>query len=172
MCSQRKGWTFSPGFEVGKKLSREKNSWKEFHAAVICTGATKPRDLPILGRSLPGVHFAMEFSHANTQSCLAVVATAIYFPPRARMSWSIGGGDTGTDLRWHRDAPRLPRVSSSLRFCRSRRSSGAANNPWPEWPKVYKLDYGQEEAEAVFGDDPRVYLRDRETFLLETKAAT
>jgi glutamate synthase (NADPH/NADH) small chain len=69
----------------------------------------------------------------------------------------IGGGDTGTDC-----------VGTSIRHgCKSLVQleimpkpplERATNNPWPEWPKVYRLDYGQEEAAAVFGDDPRGYV--------------
>jgi len=129
---------------------------KEYSATVICTGATQPRDLPIEGRNLPGVHFAMEYLTANTK---AVLAGGPESPLHARGKdvVVIGGGDTGTDC-----------VGTALRQgCRSLvqieilprpPQDRAADNPWPEWPKVYKMDYGQEEAAARFGSDPRVYL--------------
>ena len=129
---------------------------KEFDATVICTGATQPRNLPIEGRSLSGVHFAMEFLSANTAAVLEGHGeSAIH--ARGKDVVVIGGGDTGTDC-----------VGTAMRHgCRSLvqieilpqpPNERAPDNPWPEWPKVYKMDYGQEEAAARFGADPRVYL--------------
>ncbi|MBP7142975.1 MAG: glutamate synthase subunit beta [Opitutaceae bacterium] len=128
---------------------------REFDATVICTGATQPRDLPIEGRSLKGVHFAMDFLTENTRAVLDGRTAPIHAKDKDVVV--IGGGDTGTDC-----------VGTSMRHgCRSLVQieilpkppmDRAADNPWPEWPKVYKLDYGQEEAAARFGEDPRVYL--------------
>ena len=139
---------------VGENYSAE-NLAKEFDATVICTGATKPRDLPIPGRDLKGIHFAMDFLTANTRSVLDPGTE--HTTAEAKNVVIIGGGDTGTDC-----------VGTSLRHgCVSVTQleimakpplNRAANNPWPEWPKTYKMDYGQEEAAAKFGDDPRVYL--------------
>jgi len=130
---------------------------KEFNATVICTGATQPRDLPVEGRGLAGVHFAMEFLTANTAALLDGGAEGGPIHARGKDVVVVGGGDTGTDC-----------VGTAMRHgCRSlvqieilpRPPTGRAeDNPWPEWPKVYKLDYGQEEAAARFGADPRVYL--------------
>jgi glutamate synthase (NADPH/NADH) small chain len=130
---------------------------KEYHATVICTGATQPRDLPIEGRGLPGVHFAMEFLTANTKAVLAGDSGKSAIHARGKDVVVIGGGDTGTDC-----------VGTAMRHgCKSLvqieilpkpPTERAADNPWPEWPKVYKMDYGQEEAAARFGSDPRVYL--------------
>jgi glutamate synthase (NADPH/NADH) small chain len=130
---------------------------RDFDATVLCTGATQPRDLPVDGRNLAGVHYAMDYLTASTQALLDGGPDAS--PIRARGSdvVVIGGGDTGTDC-----------VGTAIRQgCRSLVQieimprpplERAADNPWPEWPKVYRLDYGQEEAAAKFGDDPRVYL--------------
>jgi glutamate synthase (NADPH/NADH) small chain len=130
---------------------------RDFDATVICTGATQPRDLPIEGRKLGGVHFAMEYLTASTKSLLDGGPDASPIHARGKDVVVIGGGDTGTDC-----------VGTAIRQgCRSLVQieimprpplDRAADNPWPEWPKVYKLDYGQEEAQAKFGDDPRVYL--------------
>jgi glutamate synthase (NADPH/NADH) small chain len=130
---------------------------KEFDATVICTGATKPRDLPIEGRNLKGVHFAMDYLTANTKALLAGDPKGVDISAAGKDVVVIGGGDTGTDC-----------VGSSMRQgCRSVLQieilpkppmERAANNPWPEWPKVYRMDYGQEEAAAKQGSDPRVYL--------------
>jgi glutamate synthase (NADPH/NADH) small chain len=130
---------------------------RDFDATVICTGATQPRDLPIDGRNLEGVHFAMEFLTGATKALLDGGPDASPIHARGKDVVVIGGGDTGTDC-----------VGTSLRQgCRSlvqieimprQPLERAADNPWPEWPKVHKVDYGQEEAAAKFGADPRVYL--------------
>jgi glutamate synthase (NADPH) small chain len=130
---------------------------RDFDATVICTGATQPRDLPAAGRNLRGVHFAMEYLTASTRALLNGGADHSPIHARGKDVVVIGGGDTGTDC-----------VGTALRQgCRSVTQieimarppvERASDNPWPEWPKVYKLDYGQEEAAARHGDDPRVYL--------------
>ena len=150
------GIKFVTNSEVGKNVSVE---WlkQEFDAIVICTGATVARDLPVPGRDLQGVHFAMEFLHSNTKSLLdSDLADGRYLSAADKDVIVIGGGDTGTDC-----------VGTALRHgCRSlvqfeimERSPDerTMDNPWPQWPRVYKLDYGQKEAKAVFGDDPRTY---------------
>ena len=130
---------------------------RDFDAMVICTGATQPRDLAVPGRELAGVHYAMEYLTASTKSLLGAGPDASPIHARGKDVIVIGGGDTGTDC-----------VGTALRQgCRSVTQleimarpplERAADNPWPEWPKVYKLDYGQEEAAAKFGEDPRTYL--------------
>jgi glutamate synthase (NADPH/NADH) small chain len=130
---------------------------KEYDATVICTGATQPRNLPIEGRDLKGVHFAMEYLTANTAAVLEGDSDKTPIHGRGKDVVVIGGGDTGTDC-----------VGTAMRHgCKSLvqieilpmpPSERANDNPWPEWPKVYKMDYGQEEAAARFGSDPRVYL--------------
>lgn len=135
---------------------------REFDATIICTGATQPRDLPIEGRSLKGVHFAMDFLTENTRAVLNGKTAPIHAKDKDVVV--IGGGDTGTDC-----------VGTSIRHgCKSLVQieilpkppmERAADNPWPEWPKVYKLDYGQEEAAAKFGEDPRIYLTTVKKFI-------
>ena len=150
---EQEGVRFVCNTEVGKDLPVE-TLMQNFDAVLLCTGATKPRDLPITGRDLKGIHFAMEFLTQNTQAVLDARQTGISAAGKDVVI--IGGGDTGTDC-----------VGTSIRHgCNSLvqleimpkpPSARAANNPWPEWPKIYKLDYGQEEAAAKFGNDPRVY---------------
>jgi glutamate synthase (NADPH/NADH) small chain len=152
---EAEGVTFVCNTEVGKDLPVE-TLLKDFDAVVLCTGATRPRDLSVPGRELGGVHFAMEFLTANTQAILDGQPNEKFISAAGKDVVIIGGGDTGTDC-----------VGTSIRHgCKSLvqleimpqpPQSRAANNPWPEWPKVYKLDYGQEEAAAQFGADPRVY---------------
>jgi len=130
---------------------------RDFDATIVCTGATLPRDLAVPGRDLAGVHFAMDYLTASTSALLDGGPDSSPIHARGKDVVVIGGGDTGTDC-----------VGTAIRQgCRSLVQveimprpplERAADNPWPEWPKVYKLDYGQEEAAAKFGDDPRVYL--------------
>jgi glutamate synthase (NADPH/NADH) small chain len=151
---EKEGVKFVCNTEIGKDLPADQLV-QEFDSVVLCTGSTQPRDLKIEGRSLKGVHFAMEFLTANTQAILNGSETPISAKDKDVVI--IGGGDTGTDC-----------VGTSLRHeCRSVVQleimpkpplERAPNNPWPQWPKVYRMDYGQEEAEAKFGSDPRSYV--------------
>ena len=153
---ENEGVKFVCNTEVGKNFPAE-NLMKESDAVILATGATKPRDLPIEGRQLKGIHFAMDFLTANTRSLLDSHKNGDFIDATAKDVVVIGGGDTGTDC-----------VGTSMRHgCASLvqleilpkpPEDRAKDNPWPEWPKTYKLDYGQEEAAAKFGDDPRVYL--------------
>ncbi|HTZ20427.1 MAG TPA: glutamate synthase subunit beta [Opitutaceae bacterium] len=137
---------------------------KEYNATVLCTGATQPRDLPVEGRNLPGVHFAIEYLTANTKAVLAGQPDKSPIHARGKDVVVIGGGDTGTDC-----------VGSAIRQgCKSivqieilpqPPMERAADNPWPEWPKVYRMDYGQEEAAAKYGADPRIYLTTVKKFI-------
>jgi glutamate synthase (NADPH/NADH) small chain len=148
------GVIFKCNVNVGTDITAEELR-KDYDSIIVATGATKARDLPIPGRELKGIHVAMDFLTANTRAVLDANATGITAAGKDVVI--IGGGDTGTDC-----------VGTSLRHgCNSVTQLEimakpplvrAANNPWPEWPKTYRMDYGQEEAAARFGDDPRVYL--------------
>jgi glutamate synthase (NADPH/NADH) small chain len=150
------GVTFKCNVNVGVDITAERLR-KDFDSVVICTGATKPRDLPIAGREGKGIHFAMDFLSANTKAVLNDGPGADYLTAKGKDVVIIGGGDTGTDC-----------VGTSLRHgCKSvaqveimpkPAATRQKDNPWPEWPKTYKVDYGQEEAAAKFGSDPRVYV--------------
>ena len=128
-----------------------------FDAVLFTTGATLPRDLPIPGRDLEGVHFAMEFLTQNTRSLLdSEHADGNYISAKNKNVIVIGGGDTGTDC-----------LATSIRHgCKSLVNfeimdtppeKRAADNPWPTWPKIFRVDYGHEEANRKFGSDPRTY---------------
>ncbi|PHX94918.1 MAG: glutamate synthase [Pedosphaera sp.] len=148
------GVKFVCNCEVGKDVTA-KQLMDDFDAVVLCTGATKPRDLPIDGRQLKGVHFAMEFLHSNTKALLDGKPAPINAAGKDVVV--IGGGDTGTDCvgtAMRHGCQTLVQVEILPKPPQDR----AKDNPWPEWPKTYKLDYGQEEAKARFGDDPRIYL--------------
>jgi glutamate synthase (NADPH/NADH) small chain len=160
---EREGIAFRCNTEVGKDITSAE-LLSDYDAVVLCTGATKPRDLPIEGRQSKGIHFAMEFLHSNTKALLDKSAPPI--SAEGKDVIIIGGGDTGTDC-----------VGTSLRHgCKSLvqveilprpPEQRAKDNPWPEWPKVYKMDYGQEEAAAKYGADPRVYLTTAKKFLTD-----
>jgi glutamate synthase (NADPH/NADH) small chain len=153
---EAEGIRFVCNTDVGGNYPAEK-LLKEFDAVILATGATRPRDLPVEGRNLKGVHFAMEFLTANTRSILDGKKNGSLISAAGKDVVVIGGGDTGTDC-----------VGTSMRHaCRSLEQleilpkpplERAADNPWPEWPKIYLMDYGQVEAAAKFGADPRVYL--------------
>jgi glutamate synthase (NADPH/NADH) small chain len=152
------GVTFVTRCEVGKDMPARKLR-EDFDAVVLCAGSTMPHDFfaKTEGRNLQGIHFAMEFLHANTKSLLdSQHQDGNYISAKGNDVIVIGGGDTGTDC-----------VGTALRHgCRSILQleivprpplARATDNPWPQWPKVYRLDYGQEEAKSLFGDDPRQY---------------
>src|SRR5258706_602185 len=160
---EQEGIAFVVNTEVGKNYPAEK-LMTEYDAVVLCTGATKPRDLPVPGRDLKGVHFAMEYLHANTKSLLdSKLKDGKYISAKDKDVIVIGGGDTGTDC-----------VGTAMRHqCRSLvqfeilprpPDERAPDNPWPQWPKIYTLDYGQVEAAKRFGADPRRYAIDTKNF--------
>ncbi len=152
---EAEGISFVCGANIGSDSFPADKLRQEFDAVVLATGATQPRDLPIEGRALNGIHFAVDFLTANTKAVLNPGRDTISAKDKDVII--IGGGDTGTDC-----------VATSLRHgCKSVTQleimpqaplERASDNPWPEWPKVHKVDYGQEEAAAVFGADPRTYL--------------
>ncbi len=150
------GVAFVTNADVGKTVD-PKALLAENDAVLLATGATKPRDLPIPGRSLKGIHFAMEFLTQNTKSLLdSAHNDGQYISARGKKVVVIGGGDTGTDC-----------IGTSLRHGCTQLvnfelldrppEDRAADNPWPQWPRIFRVDYGHEEAEAKFGNDPRVY---------------
>ena len=132
---------------------------------LLTTGATKPRDLAIPNRDGPGVYFAMDFLRANTKSLLdSDHNDGNYISANNKKVIVIGGGDTGTDC-----------IGTSLRHgCESLINfeimpeppkERADNNPWPLFPRIYKVDYGHEESREIYGDDPRVYSISGKEFL-------
>jgi glutamate synthase (NADPH/NADH) small chain len=152
----QEGVTFVTNTWVGKNFPTARLT-AEYDAVVLCGGATKARDLPIEGRELKGIHLAMEFLSKNTKSLLdSQHADGQYINAKGKNVIVIGGGDTGTDC-----------VGTSMRHgCKSLvqfeilprpAEARPTDNPWPQWPRIYRVDYGQEEAAAVFGKDPRAF---------------
>ncbi len=158
------GIKFVTNADVGTNVDA-KQLLAEHDALLLATGATRPRDLPVPGRELDGVQFAMDFLTANTQSLLnSELQDGQYTSAKDKNVLVIGGGDTGTDC-----------IGTSLRHgCKSLvnlellaqpPAERAADNPWPMWPKIYRTDYGHEEAAVLFGADPRRYTTVTKRFL-------
>jgi glutamate synthase (NADPH/NADH) small chain len=150
---EQEGIQFIVNTEIGNNYPA-KDLLRDFDAVVLCGGASKPRDLNVEGRQLKGIHFAMDFLRANTKALLDGNAPGL--SAKGNDVIVIGGGDTGTDC-----------VATAIRQgCRSLvqfeilpqlTSERASDNPWPQWPRVHRMDYGHHEALAIFGADPRSY---------------
>ena len=160
------GIKFRCGVNVGKDISAEELE-KEFDAIVLCCGAAHPRDIKAEGRDCEGIYFAVDFLKSTTKSLLSSNMTeGNYISAKYKNVVVIGGGDTGNDC-----------VGTSIRhgaksvvqleMMGKPPVDRAPNNPWPEWPKVLKTDYGQQEAIYVWGKDPRVYNTTVKRFISE-----
>jgi glutamate synthase (NADPH) small chain len=155
---RKSGIRFVLNTEVGKDISA-KELVDTNDAVLLCTGATKARGLDVDGKDLRGVHYAVDFLKANTKSLLdSNLQKGNFISAQGKNVIIIGGGDTGTDC-----------VATSIRHgCESVYQFEIMpeppdkrieeSNPWPEWPKKLKVDYGQEEAISLYGKDPRNYL--------------
>lgn len=151
---QEEGVEFRLSTEVGKDFPAERLT-ADFDAVLLATGASKPRALNIDGENLKGVYFAVDYLKSATKALLDKNSAAIC--AKEKNVVVIGGGDTGTDCV----ATAIRQGAKSvvqLEIMPCLPESRAENNPWPEFPKVKKTDYGQEEAIEIFGSDPREYL--------------
>lgn len=153
---EEEGITFVVNTEVGKDITADELR-TQYDAVVLCVGAQKQRDLAIEGRELTGVHFAMDYLTGVTKSLLdSNFADGRFIDAKDKRVIVIGGGDTGADC-----------VATALRQgCKSVVQFGKHpalpdkrpdDNPWPQYPLVFTLDYAYEEAKAKFGADPRQY---------------
>ncbi|MBR1866319.1 MAG: glutamate synthase subunit beta [Lachnospiraceae bacterium] len=130
---------------------------KEYDSVVLACGASNPRDIKAKGREAKGIYFAVDFLKTTTKSLLnSGLEDNKFVSAKGKNVLVIGGGDTGNDcvgtsIRQGAKSVVQLEMMPKPPACR------AADNPWPEWPKVLKTDYGQEEAIAVFGQDPRIY---------------
>ena len=153
---EEEGISFVTGVNIGKDIKAPK-IMAEYDAVVLACGASNPRDIKAPGRKAKGIYFAVDFLKATTRSLLdSNLTDGKYISAKDKHVVVIGGGDTGNDC-----------VGTAIRHgCASvvqlemmpkQPDSRTENNPWPEWPRICKTDYGQEEAIALFGHDPRMY---------------
>lgn len=152
------GIEFCTSIDVGKDLSPEELQ-RQYDAIVLACGATKPRELPIEGRELKNIHYAMEFLSANTKSLLdSEHEDGNYISATGKKVIVIGGGDTGTDCVGTALRHKASYVSQLEILPKPGTERDRENNPWPQWPQTLKVDYGQKEAIYSQGKDPRDYL--------------
>ncbi|WHY00380.1 glutamate synthase subunit beta [Neobacillus sp. DY30] len=153
---KEEGITFVTNTDVGKDYPITKLQ-SEFDAIVLCGGATKHRDIQVEGRELTGIHFAIDFLHANTKSLLdSNLENGEYLSAKDKDVVVIGGGDTGVDCL----ATSVRHKCKSLTQFDIYQKKGEVredDNPWPQWPVIHRVEYGQKEAAATFGEDPRAY---------------
>ena len=158
------GITFKTGVAVGEDL-KLLDIKADNDAVIIATGATVARDLPIKGRNLEGIHYAMEFLHKNTKSLLdSELADGSYISAKDKHVVVIGGGDTGNDC-----------IGTSVRhgaksvvnfeLLPQPPPERARDNPWPQWPRIYRVDYGHTEVRQHTGKDPREFCIMSEEFV-------
>lgn len=162
------GVTFITDADIGENV-KAKKLLEEYDSVVLACGASNPRDIKAPGRDANGIYFAVDFLKSTTKSLLdSGLTDGKYISAKGKNVIVIGGGDTGNDC-----------VGTSIRHgCKSIMQlemmpkppvDRLPNNPWPQWPKVLKTDYGQEEAIAVFGEDPRVYQTTVKEFIKDKK---
>ncbi|MEZ3434091.1 MAG: glutamate synthase subunit beta [Lachnospiraceae bacterium] len=155
---EEEGITFVTGCNVGKDR-KASSLLKEFDCVILCCGASNPRDIKVPGREAEGIYFAVDFLKSTTKALWQhqmELKEGSFISAKGKHVMVIGGGDTGNDCvgtAIRHGAKSVLQVEMMPELPKKR----AENNPWPEWPKVLKTDYGQEEAKAVFGRDPRVY---------------
>ena len=153
---EAEGVEFRTGCDVGRDMPAQA-LLDEYDAVILCCGAKKPRSIQAEGTDVKGIYFAVDFLSSTTRALLDTgLAEGTYLSAAGLDVVVVGGGDTGNDC-----------VGTALRHgCRSvvqlemmpkAPEERAADNPWPQWPRVCKTDYGQEEAIARFGHDPRIY---------------
>ncbi|WP_294410513.1 glutamate synthase subunit beta [uncultured Ruminococcus sp.] len=164
------GVEFAVNSNVGNNISAE-DIKSGFDAVVLACGSSNPRDIKAEGRDAEGIYFAVDFLKATTKSLLdSELTDGKYISAKGKNVVIIGGGDTGNDC-----------VGTSVRHgCKSVTQlemmpklpdERAENNPFPQYPRVCKTDYGQEEAIAVFGHDPRIYCTTVKEFIKDEKGA-
>ena len=167
---EEEGVEFRLGCNVGKDV-KPAALLKEYDRILLACGASNPRDIKVPGRDAEGIYFAVDFLKSTTKALWAndmKLKDGTYISAKGKNVIVIGGGDTGNDC-----------VGTSIRhgaksvlqleMMPKAPDERTGNNPWPEWPKVCKTDYGQEEAIAVFGSDPRVYTTTVKEFVKDKK---
>lgn len=150
------GVEFRTGADVGRDL-KPAQLMKEYESVVLACGAKNPRDIKAAGRDAKGIYFAVDFLTRNTRSLLdSDFGDKKYVETKGKNVVIIGGGDTGNDCLGT-SIRHGAKSAVQIEMMPKAPDERAAGNPWPEWPKVCKTDYGQQEAVAVYGHDPRIY---------------
>ncbi|WP_404406030.1 glutamate synthase subunit beta [Jeotgalibacillus malaysiensis] len=154
---KQEGIQFETNAEIGGNVPVQKLR-DEFDSIILCGGAQVHRNIPVEGRDLKGIHYAMDFLHANTKSLLdSNLEDGNYISAKGKDVIVIGGGDTGTDCL----ATAIRHECSSLTqfdiYDKKGSIRDAMGNPWPQYPIVHRIEYGQKEGAAKFGSDPRAF---------------
>lgn len=165
---EEEGVIFRSNADVGREIKAQQLQ-KEFDRVILACGASNPRDIAVPGRDAGNIFFAVDYLKAVTKSLLdSNLKDNSFVSAKGLHVLVIGGGDTGNDcvgtvLRLGAKSVTQLEMMPKPPACR------ASGNPWPEWPKILKTDYGQEEAIAVYGKDPRVYQATVTEFLKDAK---
>ena len=165
---EEEGVIFRANADVGKDI-KVRQLQKEFDRVILACGASNPRDIVVPGRDADNIFFAVDYLKAVTKSLLdSNLKDNAFVTAKGLHVLVIGGGDTGNDCVG--TALRLGAKSvTQLEMLPKPPGCRAPENPWPEWPKISKTDYGQEEAIAVSGKDPRIYQTTVTEFLKDSK---
>lgn len=151
---EEEGVKFVVNADVGKTVKAD-DLLKDYDSVILACGASNPRDIKAAGREADGIYFAVDFLTRSTKHVLTGNKEG-WVDTKGKNVVVIGGGDTGNDCvgtAVRQGAKSVTQIEMMPKLPDQR----AANNPWPEWPRVCKTDYGQEEAIAVYGHDPRIY---------------
>lgn len=161
---KEEGVEFRTGVNVGKDI-KPAQLLKEYDRVILACGASNPRDIKVPGRDANGIYFAVDFLKSTTKSLLDNdLKDGTYISAKGKRVMVIGGGDTGNDCvgtSIRHGAKSVLQLEMMPKLPDER----TEDNPWPQWPRVCKTDYGQEEAIEVFGNDPRVYQTTVKEFL-------
>ena len=153
---KEEGIDFVTGVNVGRDISAQELT-TGYDAVVLCCGAKQPRDIGVPGRDAEGIYFAVDYLTSVTKSLLdSGFADGKAISAEGKKVLVIGGGDTGNDCVGTAIRQGCTAVTQ-LEMMPCPPAQRAPGNDWPEWPRVLKTDYGQQEAVAKFGSDPRLY---------------
>ena len=167
---EEEGVEFRTGCNVGKDV-KAAQILKEYDRVVLACGASNPRDIKVPGRDAEGIYFAVDFLKSTTKALWAndmKLKEGTYISAKGKRVIVIGGGDTGNDCVGTSIRHGAKSVTQ-LEMMPKAPDSRTEMNPWPEWPRICKTDYGQQEAIAVFGSDPRVYTTTVKEFIKDKK---
>ena len=163
---REEGVTFITNTNIGADVTAEE-LLRDYDRVLLACGASHPRDINVKGRSAEGVYFAVDFLKSTTKALLDNgLQEGTFISAKNKAVIVIGGGDTGNDCVGtcvRHGAKSVMQLEMMPKLPDTR----TEDNPWPEWPRVCKTDYGQEEAAAVYGADPRVYQTTVKEFLTD-----